>query len=156
MNLINTIINSIQIIETLFIISFLLFIITSGPLFKLLITLIIARQFVWILSISVSTWWRLMLFLVYISGILITYAYFTSFSGKERWNTDFNLIIILRIPITLIGIETIFWIYENQRQTWILERFTLYIVLGIFLLNALIVRCIICYKKKHPLRPFIK
>lgn len=138
-----------QILELILICSFVFFIMSSGPLFKLFIVLIIAIQFVWIIRISNSSWWALILFLVYISGILIAFAYFTAFSAKERFFLDFKLRLGIAILILIINKHSLIFSHQEAGDTLVINNRILFILLGLFLLYILILRCIICLRRKY-------
>ncbi len=144
-----------QLLEAILICWLLFFIIRSGPLFKLFIVLIIAIQFVWIIRVNISSWWSLILFLVYISGILIAFAYFTAFSAKERFFLDLKLRFGILLLVLLTGTDMLLFSYQEITETWVLSNRIIFVLLGIFLLYILILRCIMCFKKKMPLRPFL-
>nr|YP_004581400.1 NADH dehydrogenase subunit 6 [Tubulipora flabellaris]ACB12463.1 NADH dehydrogenase subunit 6 [Tubulipora flabellaris] len=134
--------------------TFMMFLFSSGALFKLIILLGVTLSMVWVLATHMSSWWSLILFLVYISGVLILFSYFTAFSSKDgmKFYTKFSFLISVLLTFTneleISG--------SSVMKEWVLGDPILYVIMGSILFLILVMTCMMCYKSKAPLRPFMK
>jgi len=115
------------------------------------------------LSITLSRWYRILLFLIYIGGLLVIFSYFVALQPNQQLGF-IKLIAIFRI--SFIYIKITLWAFKINTVGFnlispparreILTPFNISIValLGLFLFFALIVVVKITYITKQPLRPF--
>uniref|UniRef100_A0AAU8L450 NADH dehydrogenase subunit 6 n=1 Tax=Bryozoa sp. TaxID=2813608 RepID=A0AAU8L450_9BILA len=129
------------------------FIISAGVLFKLMMLLIFTISIVFLMAMNFSSWWSLMLFLIYISGMLILFSYFTAFSSKESMNFNFKLTLLMTILLSF----NIDMMSEQKYlfMEWILTNIYIYIMLGLILFFILFMSCMMCFSLNNPLRSFL-
>lgn len=141
--------------------SSLIFVISplSLGIWVLLLCLILSR----FLSITLSSWYAILLFLIYIGGLLVIFSYFVALQPNQQ--LGFLKLIVIS-TITLLYINTIFLLVPgplivihsllpNRALVLINYNLSIILILGIFLFFALIVVVKITYITKQPLRPFI-
>jgi len=126
----------------------------------LLLALILAITF----SISISSWVALLIFLIYIGGILVIFSYFVAITPNQ------NLPIVTIIRIIIISILALRFItyvleiappinYTYTSQTNIIyEKLNIIslIMLALILLFTIVVVVKISTNSKGPLRPFLR
>nr|YP_009131518.1 NADH dehydrogenase subunit 6 [Tevnia jerichonana]AIL54904.1 NADH dehydrogenase subunit 6 [Tevnia jerichonana] len=118
-----------------------------------------------VMLLSMSSWYAIILFLIYISGMLVMFAYFsaTSQNSKLEINYLFPSMIMMFIMFMLIftlappHLNSNFFLslVNSQSDLFISSNIPILIFLISTLFLALIAIVKICVKDKGPLRPFI-
>jgi len=127
-------------------------IIILAPLLR---TIIIAKM--------INSWFAIILFLIYISGLLVLFGYIIAISpNPKRFNKKLIIYIILGFRICFFQNKKIFFFpksnlnYENE-VFFLFQKFNLpvYWLITIILLITLVIVVYICFKSQKPLRPFL-
>jgi len=133
-----------------------------NPLSMGLSILIIALFIALIFSYSISSWIAFLIFLIYISGILVIFAYFISLTP----NLTINLpSLILLVVVTFSFIFRIFYTINisihltpsfnlHHNILYLKFNFILLIILALMLLLTIIIVIKLTSYSKGPLRPF--
>lgn len=136
----------------------------NNPIIITLIIILIALTTALIFSIEVSSWYAFLLFLIYVGGILVIFAYFTATSPNQY--IDKNKRIFIITPILFIGlISTILILNKsilsiNTQSNQLIIIFTrpnIYtlIIITLVLLITIVIVVKLCSRSKGPLRAFI-
>lgn len=147
--------NTSKIVVLIIYFTIFIFIIRKGILFQLIILLLFTIILVFLININLSRWWALIIFLVYISGLLVLFSYFTAFSAKDNIRFDFKLNFLLRVRF-ILNYNILYKIKNITFIEWVINNYLIYLIMGIILFFILIVACIMCFKIKIPLRWFIE
>lgn len=141
----------------------IILIIAINPITIGVLILLIALTLAIIYGLTLSSWIAFLLFLIYVRGILVIFAYFVALSPNQQIN---KFIIIPSITFILIVTIAIIWtnIYPNITPTFQYLINTFYtninipilIMLATILFLAIVVVVKIVTNNKGPLRPFIK
>lgn len=141
----------------------IILIIAINPITIGVLVLLIALSLAIIYGLTLSSWIAFLLFLIYVRGILVIFAYFVALSPNQQIN---KFIVIPSITFLLTVTMTIIWInlYPNIAPTFQYLINTFYtninipilIILAIILFLAIVVVVKIVTNNKGPLRPFIK
>jgi len=124
----------------------------------LFIALIVALLF----SYSISSWIAFLIFLIYVSGILVIFSYFVSLTPNQTINI-ISIIFILTISYIIIIILSIFInikpLYSSRYLTqinifYLKQNGPILILLAIVLLITIIIVVKLTINIKGPLRPF--
>nr|YP_009131479.1 NADH dehydrogenase subunit 6 [Oasisia alvinae]AIL54839.1 NADH dehydrogenase subunit 6 [Oasisia alvinae] len=118
-----------------------------------------------VMLLLMSSWYAIILFLIYISGMLVMFAYFsaTSQNSKLEINFLFPSMILMFLMFMMIFILTPPHLNSNFFPSLVNSQSDLFISSNIpiliFLISTLFLALIcivkICLKDKGPLRPFI-
>lgn len=125
--------------------------------------LTIALTLAIIYGLTLSSWIAFLLFLIYIGGILVMFAYFVALSPNQQINKLFitpSLIFIISIFTVILYIQ----VYPRITPTFqfLINTFytniniSLLILLAIILFLTIVVVVKIVTNNKGPLRPFIR
>jgi len=136
----------------------------NNPIIITLIIILIALTTALIFSIEVSSWYAFLLFLIYVGGILVIFAYFTATSPNQY--IDKNKRIFIITPILFIGLiltililnKSILSINTQSNQLIIIfTRPNIYtlIIITLVLLITMVIVVKLCSRSKGPLRAFI-
>lgn len=132
-----------------------------NPLSLGIVILLIAIALTLIYASIMSSWIAFLIFLIYVRGILVIFAYFVSLIPNQPTHyIIFPTIIILTlilIPLiyNLFRINSLF-IYKFTNTIYTYNNVITLLILALFLLFAIIVVVKIVTNNKGPLRPFIK
>lgn len=116
-----------------------------------------------IYGLTLSSWIAFLLFLIYIGGILVIFAYFVALSPNQqinKLNITPSLIFILSIFIAILYIEL--YPRMSPKFQFLINTFytniniSLLILLAIILFLTIVVVVKIVTNNKGPLRPFIR
>lgn len=130
--------------------------------------LILAILFSIITAITTSSWFGLILFIIYVRGILVIFSYFTAISPNQQLhisNILYSLLITLILTFIFFFSKSVLApslsfsknTYNRPNLTYFYTSHLIptLILLGILLLLALILVVKIVEHKKGPLRPFL-
>lgn len=141
----------------------IILIIAINPITIGVLVLLIALSLAIIYGLTLSSWIAFLLFLIYVRGILVIFAYFVALSPNQQIN---KFIVIPSITFLLTVTMAIIWIniYPNISPTFQYLINTFYtninipilIIIAIILFLAIVVVVKIVTNNKGPLRPFIK
>lgn len=136
----------------------------NNPIIITLIIVFIALITALIFCIEISSWYSFLLFLIYVGGILVIFAYFTATSpnqyNKRRKRTFIIIPILFSILLFIILVtnKTIISINRQARQLIILftnpNIYTL-IIITLILLITMVIVVKLSSRSKGPLRAFI-
>lgn len=136
-------------------------ILTWTPLTLGIWIIILALSISILISSIISTWFSLIIFLIYIGGILVIFAYFVAIQPNQQLYIIIPFFIIL-ITICIIPIyrqkTLITNIYTNNwwvRRIFELINIPSLTLLALVLFLALITVVKITYINRAPLRPFV-
>jgi len=127
-------------------------IIILAPLLR---TIIIAK--------IINSWFAIILFLIYIRGLLVLFGYIMAISPNPKsFNKKLISFIILGFSLSYLHNKKIFFFsknnlnYENE-VFFIFQKFNLpvYWLITLILLITLVIVVYICFKSQKPLRPFL-
>lgn len=138
--------------------------IALNPLTIGLLILILALILSIIFSMSMSSWIALLIFLIYIGGILVIFSYFVAITPNQNLST---IVILTTLLLSFIALSFISFIFNMQTpvniryltQTNIIyEKFNIpvLIILALILLFTIVVVVKVSIHNKGPLRPFFK
>lgn len=138
-------------------------IIVSSPVQITLIIILIALLTAALFSNIISSWYAFLLFLIYVGGILVIFAYFTATSPNQQITNIKKVIIaiLVRFSFSIITIYRLdFFQSVNYRSYQIISIFSSnnsYILIGItiILLLTIIIVVKLASRSKGPLRSFI-
>ena len=123
----------------------------------ILLIALISRVF---LAIFSNSWFRIIIFLIYIGGLLVIFAYFISIQPNQFLFIGYNLYILLIFIFTIWLIVDIFKLKRFYNiGYWITGFFDLLnlnilIILGLILFFVIVVVVKICYGIRIPIRPY--
>lgn len=117
-----------------------------------------------ITSILTNSWLAIAIFLVYVGGLLVLFAYFLAIQPNQLTTISTFLLLRIRTFLLLFIIRKTTYSTSLHRLcsdilsiTYIISEINLYLVvlLGIILLLILVVVVKVTHTKSGPLRPFI-
>nr|YP_009131505.1 NADH dehydrogenase subunit 6 [Seepiophila jonesi]AIL54865.1 NADH dehydrogenase subunit 6 [Seepiophila jonesi] len=118
-----------------------------------------------VMLLSMSSWYAIILFLIYISGMLVMFAYFSATSQNSKLEIDFlfpSMIFMFLMFMTILmlmppHLNSNFFLSLTNSQSDLFIFFNIpiltFLISTLFLALICIVK--ICTKDKGPLRPFI-
>lgn len=132
-----------------------------SPLSIGIIILVISVMLTLVFSSLISSWIAFLIFLIYVRGILVIFAYFVSLIPNQHTNMlSLYVPFIASIILIIITSKNIF--IPNQTKTlkfintfYSENNSSILIILAIALLLAIVVVVKIVTSNKGPLRPFI-
>lgn len=142
---------------------FLTIIRLKSPIIITLNILILALLTAWTYAFFIRSWYSFLIFLIYIGGILIIFAYFVALTPNQYLKIK-KYIITLILTFSTISIPSIysddtlnFSNIQTYQTTDLYFNFNIPILWIIILLLIFIILAItkIIYTSKGPLRPFI-
>ena len=135
----------------------------NNPLIITLIIILIALITASIFGITLSSWYAFLLFLIYVGGMLVMFAYFTATSPNQQTirNKRVIKVLLLAIPIT-----SAFIFFNNQvlitasKSHQLIRIFTSHniytlIIITLILLITIVIVVKLCSRSKGPLRTFM-
>nr|NP_058506.1 NADH dehydrogenase subunit 6 [Laqueus rubellus]BAA95920.1 NADH dehydrogenase subunit 6 [Laqueus rubellus] len=118
-----------------------------------------------IVAVELQVWFSLVVFIIYIGGILVMFGYMTAmtpnFGGKgvvSVWSgLSVGLVVFLVGGFGSSGTSGVSLLEPEKNGSQVLEEvsFSILICYGGFLLMALLVVAMLCHYYKAPLRPFL-
>nr|YP_010384448.1 NADH dehydrogenase subunit 6 [Amynthas seungpanensis]UGW52607.1 NADH dehydrogenase subunit 6 [Amynthas seungpanensis] len=114
------------------------------------------------LASSMSSWYAFLVFLIYVGGMLVMFAYFLALSPNQQMPTTSNILYIL---LTLLTLSTVAIMTEtkipmpqemNQGTTYLYSTNTapIVILLALVLFLTMVIVVKLTNLSKGPLRPF--
>jgi len=124
----------------------------------LIIALLLSTTF----ASFISSWFAFLIFLIYVGGILVIFAYFLALTPNQQItssnNTAYRLISLLTFItltyITNIKISILSEFYQGNSILYLKNRAPFLILLALILLLTIIIVVKITTRSKGPLRPF--
>lgn len=144
-------------------ISFISLLLCSSPLAIGLTILSIALLIAILYSLTCSSWFGLLIFLIYIGGILVIFSYFVALIPNQPSISISNLNILrISIIITLL-LTTLFnyppliiSVYSNFTEViYQPQNTSILILLALILLLIIVITVKITHRSRGPLRAFI-
>lgn len=154
---------SLWLISNITIILFLALLLCSNPLTIGLTILSIALTIAIFYSLIYSSWFGLLIFIIYIRGILVIFSYFVALipnqpliSISNLWVLTISFIIILTISKLIKSTSLIISTYSNFTEIIYKPYNTpILIFLAIVLLLIMVISVKITHRSSGPLRAFI-
>ena len=134
-------------------------ILTITPLNTGVVILFIALTLALVYSSLVSSWIAFLIFLIYIGGILVIFAYFVALSPNQKRNVSifipFTLTTLTLLLVTINNnIPTPVLLYKSINTFYLLNNIPTLIILALILLFTIVVVVKLVTNNKGPLRPF--
>ncbi len=115
-------------------------------------------------SLSISSWVALLIFLIYIGGMLVIFSYFVAITPNQNLsaivliNTLFSSIFVLAFISYALNMLTPLNINYITQTNIIYEKYNIpvLIILALILLFTIVVVVKVSIHNKGPLRPFFK
>lgn len=160
MRIITSIYNMLNIIFALLTTLATLTLVITSPITIAITILIISICIALIIATFISSWIAFLLFLIYIGGMLIIFAYFVATSPNAPINYKIPLLISILTFISLFSILNINSTPYKSNHSLILNTFyspntfSTLIILALILLLTMVIVVKIVNLQKGPLRPF--
>nr|QED22482.1 NADH dehydrogenase subunit 6 [Amynthas sp. SD201602-06]QED22508.1 NADH dehydrogenase subunit 6 [Amynthas sp. ZJ201507-02] len=114
------------------------------------------------LSSSMSSWYAFLVFLIYIGGMLVMFAYFLALTPNQQMPTSSNLIYLLATLTTLVIVmlitDTNIFIPQEMHQDstylYCTNTAPILIILAMILLLTMVIVVKLTNRSSGPLRPF--
>lgn len=117
------------------------------------------------INLTLNSWFSLILFLIYITGLLVMFGYLLAitpnvrFVGLRKFSSLFILVFVLTIMSVIKTVHR-----PDNKNKFDIEvvvmykgiNLIVYWIIAVVLLIALILVVAICFKSPSPLRPFTK
>nr|BDQ43555.1 NADH dehydrogenase subunit 6 [Amynthas sp. CS029] len=114
------------------------------------------------LATSMSSWYAFLVFLIYVGGMLVMFAYFLALTPNQQMPTTSNILYML---VTLITLTTVAMItetkvsipqefYQDNMYLYSTNTAPLLIVLALILLLTMVIVVKLTNRSSGPLRPF--
>lgn len=135
---------------------------SKNPLSLLLLIVLIRLTVAAIFRIAISSWYSFLIFLIYVSGILVIFAYFAAITPNQSIDIKSTLLNILYVSIPIFSftaIKTVNFPKFDEKQIQITKIYELENGFTLIFITLLLLFTIIVIVKltKHcqgPLRPF--
>lgn len=128
------------------------------PFVKICLVFLLSLLVLWLFYLDFSGWWGLIIYYVFITAVLIRYAYLSASLGINfEEDSDFVSYwflesgFYLTILVFCNSIQPSRLIIHWNPVVFVIEGF--YLFCGILLFVVLLILCYIVYKKKGPFRP---
>nr|BDQ43711.1 NADH dehydrogenase subunit 6 [Metaphire tosaensis] len=114
------------------------------------------------LATSMSSWYAFLVFLIYVGGMLVMFAYFLALAPNQQMPTTSNIMYALTTLATLMIVavitETKIFIPQETHQDnmylYTTDTAPILIVLALILLLTMVIVVKLTSRSKGPLRPF--
>lgn len=136
----------------------------NNPLSITLIIIFIALIIALTFCLTLSSWYAFLIFLIYVGGILVIFAYFTATSPNQQKISTKKIIITISITFTIIltilitiKLETTLTLTKSHQLIRIFTSHNIYtlILITLILLITIVIVVKLCSRSKGPLRTFI-
>lgn len=150
----------LRIITSFIIIIVTSLLITNNPLTMGIVILILCLTVAAILSLILSSWYAILIFLIYIGGILVIFAYFVALRPNQQFLYPIKLLIISTIIFSIFNINnmtppTISPIFSQIIYLYTGHNTAILIIIALTLLYIIVLVVKITFQNKGPLRAFI-
>nr|BDQ44218.1 NADH dehydrogenase subunit 6 [Polypheretima elongata] len=114
------------------------------------------------LATSMSSWYAFLVFLIYIGGMLVMFAYFLALTPNQQMPTTSNMIYMLVTLITLTTVAILtktkvsipMEMAQNNMYLYASNTAPMLIILALILLLTMMIVVKLTNRSKGPLRPF--
>nr|BDQ43932.1 NADH dehydrogenase subunit 6 [Metaphire megascolidioides] len=114
------------------------------------------------LATYMSSWYAFLVFLIYVGGMLVMFAYFLALSPNQQMPTTSNMIYMLvtLTTLTIVAITTKTKIsipqemYQDNTYLYSMSTAPALILLALILLLTMVIVVKLTSRSKGPLRPF--
>jgi len=136
----------------------------NNPIQITLIIIFIALIIAGIFCRTLSSWYAFLIFLIYVGGILVMFAYFTASSPNQQYirikKIIKRIILFLLISVTIIITINRFMSIIPVKSNQLINIFTIHniytlIIITLILLITIVIVVKLCSSSKGPLRTFI-
>lgn len=135
----------------------------NNPLIITLMIILIALITASIFGITLSSWYAFLIFLIYVGGILVMFAYFTATSPNQQTirNKKVFKTLLLTLPITssivFINNQVLITRTKSHQLIRIFTSHNIYtlIIITLVLLITIVIVVKLSSRSKGPLRTFI-
>jgi len=136
----------------------------NNPIQITLIIIFIALIIAGIFCRTLSSWYAFLIFLIYVGGILVMFAYFTASSPNQQYirikKIIKRIILFLLISVTIIITINRFMSIIPVKSNQLITIFTIHniytlIIITLILLITIVIVVKLCSSSKGPLRTFI-
>lgn len=136
----------------------------NNPLSITLIIIFIALITACSFSATLSSWYAFLVFLIYVGGILVIFAYFTATSPNQQ---QISAKKIIKTILLILSITGLFLIFRNRyipltpsKSHQLISLYTAHniytlIIITLILLITMVIVVKLCSRTKGPLRTFI-
>nr|YP_009244967.1 NADH dehydrogenase subunit 6 [Amynthas moniliatus]AMO27091.1 NADH dehydrogenase subunit 6 [Amynthas moniliatus] len=114
------------------------------------------------LATSMSSWYAFLVFLIYVGGMLVMFAYFLALSPNQQMPTTSNVIYLVMTMVTLVFVSFITntkisipqEMHQDNMYLYSLSTAPILILLALILLLTMVIVVKLTNRSSGPLRPF--
>nr|QGZ10067.1 NADH dehydrogenase subunit 6 [Eisenia balatonica] len=136
---------------------------SSTPIILGLNILIMALLLSSVFASFISSWFAFLIFLIYVGGMLVMFAYFLALTPNQQMSYSNNLFYALVLMATFssltytIGIKspTMMEFYQGNSLLYLKMTAPFLVILALILLFTMIIVVKLTSRSKGPLRPFM-
>jgi len=152
----------ISIIISIIVSAFLILPLIKTPLIITLIIILIRIILALIFRLSISSWYAFLIFLIYVRGMLVIFAYFTATTPNQSKLHIKSTIYILILSLITLSFISSYWVSEpliNLQKYQITNIFSaqniyILIIITLILLFTIVVIVKLTTRSKGPIRSF--
>nr|BDQ43503.1 NADH dehydrogenase subunit 6 [Metaphire sieboldi] len=114
------------------------------------------------LATSMSSWYAFLVFLIYVGGMLVMFAYFLALTPNQQMPTTSNIFYMLATLVTLTTVAILTNVkisipqesHQDTSYLYALSTAPMLIMLALILLLTMVIVVKLTNRSKGPLRPF--